>query len=261
MIKHSFISFAIVASTFLTQPSFAQKSGPNTHGSIEIQEEAKIEYSYAKTQDEALAFVTGVYNRALALGQGKTAPASVELSQTAAHYLTTVYLYCSVRAGTCPSILNLILENDLINSQISKKPECPAMLKFWSTWIAGDMEKRHQFLVKMSFMNATTDFKTRSRPRYIHCQDTMKQEISTGTPDVAFFKARYAADSENLSAIKRAVAIVDEVRTKERASTEDSVHPFNVFRELGILPPGAKSAPEAPSPTAPKGQTPSGGRR
>ena len=105
--------------------------------------------------------------------------AMADNDDSATYYLTALYLYCSIKYGVCPEILDSILTHDLINSSISKKSSCTNMKSFWKAWLANDMEKRHSYSVKIAFANDTAAFKKNKRNQYIRCQETITNEVAT----------------------------------------------------------------------------------
>ena len=129
-----------------------------------------------------------------------------ELGEAAVLYLNGVYLFCSVRRGACPWILDAILETDIINSRINKAADCPQMRSFWKSWIKNDLQRKHDYQTQTAFMRETMQFRKSELPRYLTCSKTVTSELKLEDKklnDAAYFKERYAGQSRpKLSAVE-----------------------------------------------------------
>ncbi len=187
----------LVPSSALSNPRVSQQ------GSIELEQEEKTADSYSTSVAQTLAFASAVKSTAHALSAGTTAPSIPTLSEGSFKYLASAYLYCSSNRGVCPHILDLVLESDLIEAKRGSKSGCPITEKFWSTWLASDMEKRQQFMVKTAHINESAEFKRSLRPRYIKCQSTIKTELEGDGSTTDFFKKRYNSEKPLLASIDK----------------------------------------------------------
>jgi hypothetical protein len=199
--------------------------------------------SYTKIQDETI----GAFSKLRDVPQALASSGSASLPQFSddmLSYLSAVYLYCAINNGTCPLVLNALLEVDLIRSKLSGQVSCPTMKRFWNAWVASDMEERHKFQVRTSHINAYTQFNTQTRPRYLRCEATIQEEISGNTPATRFFSVRYRSGSASAGYFRQMESLLTQL--KERVP--------NVFAATGSLPAGdgataTKSKAKAPAGT------------
>lgn len=165
---------------------------PPTSGDIPLDiGEERVKPPHERAQEEAMAEYQKLVNNVKA-GKGE----AVTLSERALLHLNAVYLLCSVNQGTCPTVLDGILESDILTSKVTGRVDCPNMKRFWQLWIKNDMEKHHQFMAKTAFVNEAADFQRRERPRYIRCSATVKEALDSekaGTVE-SFIRARYKGD-------------------------------------------------------------------
>jgi len=165
---------------------------PPTAGDIQLDiEEESVKPPQERAQDEAIAHFQSLVD---GVKQGKAG--SALMSERALLHLNAVYLLCAVNQGTCPLVLNGILESDILTSRVTGKVDCPNMKKFWHLWIQNDMEKHYQYMAKTAFVNEAAEFQRTQRPRYIRCSATVKEALdSQKAGDIAnFIKGRYKGD-------------------------------------------------------------------
>jgi hypothetical protein len=194
MYKLRYVSLLLLTSSLLSTASVAER--PATSGIIDLdaeistgggdksltgqldvnvnQEIKKKVDPYQLAQDNSIAYFKN-FESALS-SNGATQPA---LSSAELLHLNGLYLFCSLQSGTCPEVLDAILEIDIFNSGKSGKADCPVMKSFWKSWISNGLEKRHQHKVKIGQMEATTDFKKNVLPKYLRCTTTVQTELST----------------------------------------------------------------------------------
>ncbi len=101
-----------------------------------------------------------------------TAP---DFTQAEIMYLTGAYLICSLRKGTCKEILDGILTLDLLEAskKKSKDVQCTRMHQFWQIWLKNEMEKKHEYNIKTSFLKVRSEFNQLERPKYLRCSRTV----------------------------------------------------------------------------------------
>ena len=85
-------------------------------GVIELKQATKSKNPFKKSQDKAISYFKKLGGHLELLANGKTIKAPPPSSDIINH-LTGVYLYCVKRKGVCPSILDAILEIDIINQK------------------------------------------------------------------------------------------------------------------------------------------------
>lgn len=195
--------FIIIPSIVVAQPKAPDRSAVQG-GEITMEQDSKTEDSYEVQQSKGIEFLKRVAAAASSGGSG-TIPMPEESTLS---YLNVAYLYCSITEGTCPAIIDAVLEADVINAR-SGSPSCPISTSFWKLYVRSDMEQRHNHYVKTGFLGVTDDFKKRRRPAYIKCKDTVAQILSD--PNRA---SRYQAGGQVLSSLNRAVRIAEELKAK-----------------------------------------------
>ena len=173
-------------------------------GEITMEQDSKPADSYETQQEKAIGFIKKVQSIAIAGGGTIAAPDESVLS-----YLNVAYLYCSITQGTCPQILDNVLEADVMNSKAAGSVSCPIMTNFWKLYIKSDMEQRHSHYVRTGYLSTTEDFKKRVRPAYIKCKETISQILAA--PD---FSQRYKAGSQIQTSIQKSVRITEELKEK-----------------------------------------------
>lgn len=204
--KHLFITLVAILPLFSAGHVAAENRSDVQGGEIVMEQDHKLSGTYEMQQLKGLEFLKAVQLTA-ASGAANSLPAP---DDSILSYLNVAYLYCSITEGTCPAIIDAVLEADIINSRrAGAVASCPIMTNFWKIYIKSDMEQRHNHLVKTGFLTVTDDFKKKRRPAYIKCKDTVAQIISS--PDWA---QRYKSGSQTMTSITKAVRIVEELQAK-----------------------------------------------
>lgn len=183
-------------------------------GEIDLEDTTSIRRDpYAVSQDAAIAFFDD-FAQKVDLLKNKS-PVTIEpLSEAALNHLANVYLYCTVRSGVCPLVLDAILESDIVNAKNGSTSICPNMERFWKVWVKNDMERRQNFLVRTANLSVTSEFTRNKRPRYLKCRETVQIEISQDVPNTDFFVARYAETGGPNEQVKKLAALLTELKTK-----------------------------------------------
>lgn len=164
-----------IISTFLLVLSVEaqSKSDPNRNpqvGDIDLEEmEEKTKSAYQIAEADALTWLDKL-KASIAQGGTGTLEAPTDAALT---YLGALYIFCVGKKGICPSILDAVLESDVIGDKTSAA-ECPNMTRFWKIWVKNDFEKRAGFLTPIGNVGAMTAFNRRDRPKYIKCGETVK---------------------------------------------------------------------------------------
>ncbi|NLF25109.1 MAG: hypothetical protein GX589_05555, partial [Deltaproteobacteria bacterium] len=115
---------------------------PSQAGVIELQAPPKEETPQENLLDYFNTFAQQLDR--LADGQLSNVP---KLDENSVLYLNAVYLFCSLRKGACPWILEALLETDIVNSRLNKSPDCPQMRSFWKLWGKNDLQRRHDYQI------------------------------------------------------------------------------------------------------------------
>ena len=203
--------------------------------------------SYSTTQTQVIEYFK---NFESTLTAATPAP---DLTEAQLNYLDAAFLYCSINNGKCPYILDAILEIDIKRSAINHVAACPTMTKFWKQWVANDMENRHKYAVRTAFLSVTEEFRTKDRPKYLKCKETVATEIAGASSLEAFFSARYAPNSEKRRAIARTIEYLEAVQASgqnlitalgiKSESSKDEVQVDSKSKSKSATKPAAKKPP------------------
>lgn len=218
--KLIFVAIIFTSNFFLSQNLFAEPH--DTMGVIELEEDRPDKDPFKVNQENSVSYFEKLVERTSELAEGKISETPAPADEILNH-LTAVYLYCVKKQGICPSILDAVLEIDIINSKIANKASCPTMLRFWKKWMANDMEKRQKYMIQTSFLKKAGDFNTNTRPKYIQCTETVKKEIKRSIDPKVFFDTRYQSNSPIQNTIKKTHAMLKEIQQNIP----------NVFVEIG----------------------------
>jgi len=180
MFRVQFVSFLFAG--FLVCPgAYAQgvsnsPEGGRKNGSIV----GSIEYADAKESErdpqlqsieDLRRWVASVDKIAVDGGKGR----AEELTPADVSYMSVAYLYCVVQRGTCPFILETILDADLEASLSSGVAGCTTMKRFWKEWLRSALDERAKFLLSVSSGLKLAAFNSQERPRYVQCSSTVAE--------------------------------------------------------------------------------------
>lgn len=194
---------------------------PPLSGVIKMESvETKKTDPYASGQEAAIVWVEEL-NAALDKRAGGE-NAAIRTPETGIlNHLAGVYLFCSIREGVCPHILQMLLEADFLISLDGGKAQCPALTEFWKVYVTNDFENRHKYMIKTGYLTATSDFKRDVRPRYVRCRETIEEELKKR--DAGSLGKRYAAGSPARTSINESLSLLKKLRDSGK----------NVFAETG----------------------------
>ena len=206
--------YIAIACTFAPSVVQAQTGGrPELSGEIALEVEDAAESGYSSSQKKALETFNRVLEQLDSLRKEGTADIPV-LDDNAIQYLSAVYLFCTINQGTCPVVLDALLELDLMESMFRGSVQCPRLTTLWKLWLKNDMERRQEYLVKTAYMNVSDEFKRNKRGRYIKCKETLESMLNFEQPRAQFFSARYQEASPELSSLKQMVALLETIKSK-----------------------------------------------
>jgi hypothetical protein len=154
--------------------------------------------------DNAVAWANALSKIVSSDGKG----AVPELEGVGSTYLSVLYLHCVSRAGTCPFILDSILEADVIASRESGSRRCPLMKSFWKNWLALQLEERGKFLVSVATGLQMAAFNSNERPRYVDCKPTVEAILD----DKESLATRYGPETSTSKSVTQLVALLKEVK-------------------------------------------------
>lgn len=217
------VLFYVIVLTTLPYSIFAQdlkptEGGKKTSGEIAIDtSQAQKKDPYRETQDSTLNYFKGLKGQlqeAARSGRKLLIP-----DANAIQYLNGLYLFCSIKRGTCPSVLEALFEIDVVNSKLNNVAVCPVTKTFWKRWLENEFEDRMKYSLSTGFIAKVSEFNAKERPKYLRCDDTLKELFKDGTPAAALFSARYAPGGRVMHAI-------DEVITLITAVSENNINVF-----------------------------------
>lgn len=162
-------------------------------GGLDIEDTSTKKVSpHEKRQNDTIEYFTRTHKALDTLSAGGQATVE-QLSDSMVSHLNAVYLYCTIKQGACPLVLDAILETDIAISKLGGTLDCPNLTKFWRAWLRDDYENRQQFLVKTGYLQTTAEFTTQQRPKYVQCKPTVAGVVQGSGPHASFFRERFAA--------------------------------------------------------------------
>lgn len=168
---------------------------------------------YKQEQDLTIAYFEELDKKLTALGSGGSATLE-PLNDKHIHYLTGIYLYCSIKNGACPLPLQAMLELDLASARLAKNNECPNLLSFWRAWMAADFERRWEYDANTGYLAKIMEFKSKTRPRFVKCKETVKTELAFDNSDEAFFKSRYAEGAQGIIRVRNFIKYMQTIKER-----------------------------------------------
>ena len=167
------------------EPLSRQSKADNTSGTIDIELQSRKKDPYLTAQENALTYFRDLKNNLLSV---KSTQKKLLLPDPQVmNYLSGLYLFCSIKRGTCPAIPEAILEIDIVNSKLSNTTLCPAMKSFWKKYLESDFEDRLKYSVSTGFVSKVNEYNSKERPKYLRCEDTLKELFKTGESAASLF--------------------------------------------------------------------------
>lgn len=184
-----------------------------TTGDVEISSSSDSERpDHLITQDKIIEYFKNASQTVSAIKNSSGAVAELPiLTETELTFLNAVYLYCTIHEGSCRSVLDALLEVDLINSHIKSSAKCPSLVRFWKLWIRNSFEDRLKYQVKTTFLKTTSDFSAKIRPKYIRCQKTVQDEL-TLTKNLVGLSKKYNEDPERANLFPAIVLLLEKLK-------------------------------------------------
>lgn len=202
---------ALAAPVFVTA-----EDGPSLQGEVTFESFERNEVPYEQHVTEARAVFSGLQDALPVLAKGESWKGN-PTHDRALSWLATLYLYCSVQRGSCPLVLDAILEIDIAQASPAEAT-CPTMKRFWKQWIDLDLEKRQSFLMKTGGIQTAAEFSRSVRPTYIKCEERVADAMTESRRD------RYQAGGAAAKRNDTMLAYIDRI---------SSTIP-NLYSEMGI---------------------------
>lgn len=108
-------------------------------------------------------------------------------------------------------MLEALFEVDVVNSKLGNATVCPVMKSFWKRYLDNDFEDRLKYGISTGFVSKVNEFNSKVRPRYLRCEDTLKDLFKDSDAAPALFSKRYQTNSRPLKAIDETIALINAV--------------------------------------------------
>ena len=177
-----------------------------------LAQETTTEGVYEKHQDELIDYFGGIQT-AVANLPDKPLETIPPLEIDHIHNLTAVALYCTIKRGACPFLLQAIREVEVINSTLAGRATCPNMVAFWKRWIKNGFEDRVNYNISTGHLKKYIEFKNNQRKEFIHCSKTTAALLKDAPDD--FLEKRYAKGSPESEAIATTVLYMKGLRDRQ----------------------------------------------
>jgi hypothetical protein len=218
-------SRVLLLGSVLVIGGFAAHAEPSSTGDIRPPLAGEVAYSETATKTKDLRVIghdkAATWAEALSKIVSSDGKGSMPtLEGVSSSYLAVLYLHCTARTGSCPFILDSILEADVMASRVDGIPKCPSMKSFWKNWLAMELEERGKFLVSVATGLEMANFNSNDRPRYVNCKPTVGGILK----DTDTLAKRYGPGTPASEAVGRLIALLKEVK-------EDRV---DIFASTGV---------------------------
>lgn len=140
-------------------------------------------------------------------GEGTVA----QLDPPTASYLSVLYLYCTVKQGPCPFILETVLDSDIIAARSEKASTCPSMTRFFKGYLSNGLDERAKFLYSLTQGLEMATFNTESRPRFIECKETVAAILE----DKEVVAQRFGATGTSRASVEAFISLLKDVKSQK----------------------------------------------
>jgi hypothetical protein len=229
-IEFNLIFMAVLAIFFLIPPSDIQSESTKaaqtkhaTSGDIELEVEAKKKDPYLAAQEAALTYFQDLRGKLLSVSSNTQK--LIIPDTNIINYLNGLYLFCSIKKGTCPAILEVLFEIDLVNSRLSNATVCPVLKGFWKKYLSNDFDDRMKFNTSTGFISKINEFNAKERPKFVRCEETLKEIFKSGSSPSNLFASRYSNNSRTIKALDEVISLINAV----------SENGTNVFQATGTM--------------------------
>jgi hypothetical protein len=154
----------------------------------------------------------------IAVDGGKGVPE--ELTPADLSYLSVAYLYCVAQRGTCPFVLDTILDSDLETSLSNGVAGCSTMKRFWKEWLRSALDERAKFLLSVSNGLKLAAFNSQERPRYVQCSNTVAELMAQHNN----LGSRFGGGGTSRSSLSSIKQFLEELHTSK----------VDIYQEIGV---------------------------
>ena len=158
-------------------------------------------------QDKLGAWSTQVLASIKSGGEGKV----TELDAPTASYLSVLYLYCTVKKGPCPFILETLLDSDIIAARSEKAVTCTSMTRFFKGYLSNALDDRAKFLYSVTQGLEMATFNTDSRPRFIECRETVAAILE----DKEVVAQRFGEKGSSIATVEALNSLLKDVKSEK----------------------------------------------
>jgi hypothetical protein len=144
----------------------------DTEGTIEFEQEGPKASGYLKAQDDAISALSSAAESAAA---AHFSP--VHLSPQVMQHLALAHLFCTVKQGTCATVLEGLWSLDFINDSLSKSVSCDNLKAFWLAYKGSSYGEQEKHLGKIGFAETLSRFQAEQLPRYMDCSISMAKNL------------------------------------------------------------------------------------
>lgn len=140
-------------------------------------------------------------------GEGKVP----DLDQNTVSYLSVLYLFCSVKRGPCPFILETVLDSDIAVARADKEVTCPLTKRFFKSYVSQSLDERGKFLFSLSQGLEMAKFNTNERPRFVECTETVSAIIA----DKEVLSQRFGEKGSAVGSVAEFRALLSEIKEQK----------------------------------------------
>jgi hypothetical protein len=221
----------VIATTILTYsligPDKASADAPKgkqqgTIGGINLEGE-EDENTFQKVQSRTIVKVEKLLKKTSLLSEGQELDFE-PFDDYEIKHIGAVYLYCTIRTGECPFILQALLEADLIHSTYVKEVLCENLKALWGKWVSSDMERRVGHKLGVGQFSKYQNFKKNIRPKYTACKNTIKKIQGEHEDSATLFISRYGESSKKVSTVRKTLKLLKAIKKKIP----------NIFYKVGV---------------------------
>ena len=182
-------------------------------GAIAIEGDSSSKSPYESAQEEAITYFEQFLNAMPEVRAGRVPPVQL-LSRGALQYLASVNLFCTLRFGSCPTLLQAMYEIEAAQSIANGQASCQNLNLMWKSWLDADMERRVDLDLKIGFVKAYDEFKSGPRRKYVRCSASIQTLMEKVEDKRTFFSKRYDESNQAVRDIRGTVKFLRGIQTE-----------------------------------------------
>lgn len=134
-----------------------------------------------------------------------------DLDQNTVSYLSVLYLFCSVKRGPCPFILETLLDSDIAMARADKESKCPLTKRFFKSYVSQSLDERAKFLFSLTQGLEMAKFNTNERPRFVECKETVSAIIA----DKELLSQRFGQQGSAVASVTEFRILLSEIKEQK----------------------------------------------